>query len=570
MTRSRVATVLVWVALVLAAPLRGALAQPHVPTPIAPPDPVAPAAPIAPPTVPPMPVAPPPPLAPPLAPPVPDAGVAAGAAAAGDAGVPAADAAAPAPQLEPLPEEHRPRLEITVEPRDGLSTGDVTTLRLTVHAAPGSDITLPEDQDLGEATSTVTPPPIELLDTRVRVEQRADQGQDFHFELDLLLLEPGEHEVGPLRIRVLTADGQVGVVEAEVQRITVASVLGNEPDAQPHPPTTPVSVMEDDDRPYYVLAALGVLLVGLLLGFLLRRYLQKRAQAPKPAPPPLPPWEVAAGELAWLAQTRRKHIEEGQWDAWVDKLSDVLRGYLGARYEFDGLESTSVEILEQLRKRKTDPRLVKRVEELLVACDLVKFANSPAGDEETDQMLASALTMVRETRPMVGASPMAGELADQTAIPIPETRIGPSRVRGPVPKPVPDPNVNPDARWMPKMDPEPEPEGPPTLSADDEVLPTPKLFGASAIPATRVGDMDNTVMEASPFGAEVTVPSRPEAPAEPAPVSVTQPATEVVPTPEPMEGSVPTLPGFADDEALELARKAREAQATGRDPGGES
>ena len=91
----------------------------------------------------------------------------------------------------------------------------------------------------------------------------------------------------------------------------------------------------------------------------------------------------------------------------------------------------------------TDPRLVKRVEELLDACDLVKFANSPAGDEETDQMLASALTMVRETRPLVGASPMPGELVAQAAIPIPDTRVGPSRFRGPVPKPVPDPNVTP-------------------------------------------------------------------------------------------------------------------------------
>ena len=102
----------------------------------------------------------------------------------------------------------------------------------------------------------------------------------------------------------------------------------------------------------------------------------------------------------------------------------------------------------------------------------------------------------------------------------------------------------------------------------DEVLPTPKLFGASAIPATRVGDMDNTVMEPSPFGAEVTVPSRPEAPAEPAPVSVTQPATEVVPTPEPMEGSVPTLPGFADDEALELAQGVLVAGRRGGGGGG--
>ena len=85
----------------------------------------------------------------------------------------------------------------------------------------------------------------------------------------------------------------------------------------------------------------------------------------------------------------------------------------------------------------------------------------------------------------------------------------------------------------------------------------PKPIVAAVIPATRVGDLDKTLMEPSPFGAARS--------AEPAPSADASDSTDTVEAAS-SEGSVPTLPGFADDEAMELARKAREASK----PGGES
>ena len=41
----------------------------------------------------------------------------------------------------------------------------------------------------------------------------------------------------------------------------------------------------------------------------------------------------------------RRHAE------YFDRVSDAVRGYLGARFGFDGLESTSDEILTALRKQ---------------------------------------------------------------------------------------------------------------------------------------------------------------------------------------------------------------------------
>ena len=65
-----------------------------------------------------------------------------------DAGVPdsgAGDAAASVDggaEIE-LPEGHIPRIEVALEPRDTIRTGDVVRLILTVDAVEGDDVTVP-------------------------------------------------------------------------------------------------------------------------------------------------------------------------------------------------------------------------------------------------------------------------------------------------------------------------------------------------------------------------------------------------------------------------------------------
>ncbi|MEZ4248428.1 MAG: hypothetical protein R3B99_09335 [Polyangiales bacterium] len=64
-------------------------------------------------------------------------------------------------------------------------------------------------------------------------------------ELGCSPLEPGDHELPPVTLRVVTADGVVGEVSTAPLRVPVGSVLGNEPNAG-KPPTEPVEVWQDD------------------------------------------------------------------------------------------------------------------------------------------------------------------------------------------------------------------------------------------------------------------------------------------------------------------------------------
>ena len=161
-------------------------------------------------------------------------------------------------------------------------------------------------------------------------------------------------------------------------------------------------------------------MVGALLAYFGYRY----AKRPKPVPPPpprRPPWELALEQLdevrhAGLLDARR-HAE------YFDRVSDAVRGYLGARFGFDGLESTSDEILAALRKQAggfvrletamidaTEPANARagapspgvpidEIRRFLGDCDLVKFANLKPAPEQCSSALMLGEHIVRSTMP---------------------------------------------------------------------------------------------------------------------------------------------------------------------------
>jgi hypothetical protein len=340
-----------------------------------------------------------------------------------DAGT-TADAAVPArteEREEPLPEAHRPRLQAELTPREGVVTGELLHLTLRANALEGDDVTVPQQSFA----------PLEAHARRVRTEPARDGRRTHVFELDLLALEPGEHTLPALKLRVVTADGTVGSVRTEPIRFRVRSVLGNEPNAQPKAPTQPVVVMQDDYTLAWVLGALGVVLITALLTWLGLRWWSRRAKPAAPPPPPRPPWERALEQLDALRQDARRLMAEGREREFVARTSDTLREYLGGRYGFDGLESTTDEILARLRK--ADVRGVSREEiaALLGDADLVKFAKAVPDEAQCEAILAGAYRVVRATSGMPGVGvPSAGVPMAAGGAPAATAGAWPTRVEG--------------------------------------------------------------------------------------------------------------------------------------------
>jgi hypothetical protein len=242
--------------------------------------------------------------------------------------------------------------------------------------------------------------PFEIVGKKLDVQSSPDgSGKTFTFELRLLCFEVGAHELGPVRVRITSADGELVTLESETWTIEVHSVLANEPDPQLMPPSDPIAVEQDDYRLLIALGALLVLALGILLGWLFMRWWNKR-ERPEPAPPPPPPpWETALAELRVHAEQRESAIAEGRTERWVDAVSDSIRGYLGKRFGFHGLESTTDEIAERLAEADSLGIAPEEAVGFLGQCDLVKFAKASLADQASRALIEQALALVDRTRP---------------------------------------------------------------------------------------------------------------------------------------------------------------------------
>jgi hypothetical protein len=81
------------------------------------------------------------------------------------------------------------------------------------------------------------------------------------------------------------------------------------------------------------------------------------------------------------------------------RISEVLKRYLGRRFQFDALESTSAEVLQSLsRFDSLDARVVERVRTLFDALDRVKFTDHIPSQAEAERALEEAQELVRLTR----------------------------------------------------------------------------------------------------------------------------------------------------------------------------
>ena len=327
----------------------------------------------------------------------------AGLAPAEDAGLPLAEREDEDDEAE-LPEALRPELEYRIEPGDGIMTGDLVHAILVVRLrGEDDDVTIPR-QELGD---------LELHDQR-HTDRREGGRRTFTFELDFLALEPGEHEIAPITLRVVTESGVIGTIRTEARTVTVGSLTANEPDAQPRPATAPVPVMQDDYTLAYLLGFLAAMLLSALVGYLVARWWRARPKPVPPPPPPRPPGEVALEKLRALKRRMRSAIEEGKAAEVVDGASDALREYLGHRYGFNGLESTTDEVIARVRHERLGAISPNEIIALLGDADLVKFAKAEPDAAQCERMIEGAERIVLGTVPMATAVTPPARRVDQT------------------------------------------------------------------------------------------------------------------------------------------------------------
>jgi hypothetical protein len=211
--------------------------------------------------------------------------------------------------------------------------------------------------------------------------------------------EPGRHQLTlpALPITVARASGDLITLCTRPHPITIEDPTSSTPNPKPKPNPPPRRQREEWTllKQAVTIGALA-LTVGAALAWLVGRWLKRPRPVPPP-PPPRPPWEVAREALHDLRHAGL--TREGRFAEHFDRVSDIVRRYLGDRYGFDGLESTTREILSELRG--TTPRIVvlDDIERFLRQADLVKFARLTPSELECSTALADADAIIERTVP---------------------------------------------------------------------------------------------------------------------------------------------------------------------------
>lgn len=109
----------------------------------------------------------------------------------------------------------------------------------------------------------------------------------------------------------------------------------------------------------------------------------------------LPPHQVAIEEIERI-KADRKWAEEDSKEYYT-LLTDALRSYIRDRYNFNAMEMTSAEIIEQLLK-EDNPETLNELREIFTTADLVKFAKYSTLINENDANLVAAIEYINQTK----------------------------------------------------------------------------------------------------------------------------------------------------------------------------
>jgi hypothetical protein len=211
--------------------------------------------------------------------------------------------------------------------------------------------------------------------------------------------KPGRHVLNlpPMPITLARASGELITLCTAPHTVMVDDPTASTPNPKPKENPPPRRQREEWTalKQAVTIGAIA-LVVGALLAWLIGRWLKRPRPVPPP-PPPRPPWEVALESLHDLRHAGL--TREGRFAEHFDRVSDIVRRYLGDRYGFDGLESTTREMLGELRQ--TTPRIpvLSEIERFLRQADLVKFARLTPSETECSTALGEAEQIVTSTLP---------------------------------------------------------------------------------------------------------------------------------------------------------------------------
>lgn len=276
-----------------------------------------------------------------------------------------------------------PTVEVQLMPTSGpIRVGDVLQLKI---ATPGSQAGLPQGSKLelpeGSSLSDLHREGWEL---KIPAE----------LEFQATPIHAGKVTLPSLEVK---SEGK-GIARTNPLVIEVASAI---PSKDPNP-TAPSDIEPPVGIGFPLWVGGVVLLLVVVLVILSAKAIAlawgNRAPKPKRTSGPVVPEEELA--LLKLKELEEKNwIAEGKYKNYYFSLSEILKEYLGARYRFDALESTSSELMAVLEdKQRLVDEVLDSIEGIFEKLDVVKFTDQIPEPSEPAQLIREVRDLIHRTK----------------------------------------------------------------------------------------------------------------------------------------------------------------------------
>jgi hypothetical protein len=273
-----------------------------------------------------------------------------------------------------------PRLHADVD-STSYKIGQWIHLRVTADISPQIESIRPAAKDsIG---------PFEIL----HLQDLRDQNSQRVWNFRLTTFDSGRTFIAPIPFAyTLRGDTTQRIATTNMVFLTIHGVaIDPQGDIKDIKPPLDAPWLFEDFLPYLI--ALALLLLGVLAYWYYRKKKGEREASAAPAKPAIPPIQAALAALRDIED--QKLWQQGNIKEYYSAITEVIRRFLEDQYGIRALESTSDEIMHQLKSLPDALSLLKQFQILFTTADLVKFAKYQPTTDEHELELRLAYEIVR-------------------------------------------------------------------------------------------------------------------------------------------------------------------------------
>lgn len=245
---------------------------------------------------------------------------------------------------------------------------------------------------------------LEIRNYQPQQVPQADGSQQIVLRYTLVSFDTGLAAIRDFRVPVKMPNGEDEKWLAPAVEVTVASVLPEKGQVQPKGFVGPIMLAAGWTQ--WLWAALIALLIAGAVVAAIILWRRRRAQRPIAEPEAaLTPDQTALQALQRLREDDL--VARGDYLTMYQRLDEVLRAWLQARFSVPAMERTTLGIMYLLRVRRQADDWRRDYLFLLQAADRVKFANLPPTEaqarthlEQAERVIAAAIEATRPAEPV--------------------------------------------------------------------------------------------------------------------------------------------------------------------------